>query len=108
MDMSGKKHKKKKAYAAKANRGRNVKTAKNGGNANGANNANGNGKKIINVIGNVEATTGTPNQKKIALVAYFFTMISFLIPIVYLILKIIFGGKIGDVYKRQTQEPITR
>lgn len=96
MDMSGKKHKKKKAYAAKANRGRNVKTAKNVGNANGANNANGNGKKIINVIGNVEATTGTPNQKKIALVAYFFTMISFLVPIVYLILKIIFGGKIGE------------
>lgn len=96
MDMSGKKHKKKKAYAAKANRGQNVKTAKNVGNANGANNANGNGKKIINVIGNVEATTGTPNQKKIALVAYFFTMISFIIPIVYLILKIIFGGKIGE------------
>ena len=88
--MSVKKHKKKRAYAAKANQGRNVKKTGN------SNNANGNVKRRINVIGSVEATTGTPNQKKIALVAYFFTMISFLIPIVYLILKIIFGGKIGE------------
>lgn len=81
-DMSGKKHKKKRTYAVEANRG--------------ANGENGNGKKRINVIGSVEATTGTPKQKKIALIAYFFTMISFLIPIVYLIIKIIFGGKIGE------------
>ena len=96
--MSGKKHKKKKSHTAKANRGQNAKNAKNVNTVKNVNadSANANGKKRINVMGTVEATTGTPNQKKIALVAYFFTMISFLIPIVYLILKIIFGGKIGE------------
>ncbi len=53
----------------------------------------------ITDIGGVEATTGTPKQKKIALIAYIFTMLSFIGPIVYLILKLIFGfGVIGEGY----------
>lgn len=54
--------------------------------------ANGAKKGNILTIGSVDATTGTPKQKKIALVAYFFTMLSFIAPIAYLILKIIFGS----------------
>ena len=46
----------------------------------------------ILTMGSVDATTGTPKQKKIALVAYFFTMLSFIGPIAYLIFKIIFGS----------------
>lgn len=52
-----------------------------------------NAKKKKNfVVASVEATTGTPAQKKWALIAYIFTMICFLIPIVYLIIKIVFGS----------------
>ena len=92
--MSGKKHKKKKSYTAKVNRGQNAKNANNANNVKNVNvgNANGNGKRRINVIGSVETTTGTPKQKKIALVAYFFTMLSFIGPIAYLIFRIVFFG----------------
>ena len=65
----------------------NVKVANNAGDkASGAKKGN------ILTIGSVDATTGTPKQKKIALVAYFFTMLSFIGPIAYLIFKIIFGS----------------
>lgn len=49
-------------------------------------------KKNIVVIGSVEATTGTPRQKKVALIAYIFTMLSFIGPIAYLIFRIVFFG----------------
>ncbi len=52
-----------------------------------------NAKKKKNfVVASVDATTGTPAQKKWGLVAYIFTMICFLVPIVYLIIKIAFGS----------------
>lgn len=76
--MSKKKHKK-------------HKNSKNPGRVN-AQNANAQKKKNIVVLGSVEATTGTPRQKKVALIAYIFTMLSFIGPIAYLIFRIIFFG----------------
>lgn len=96
--------KKKAGKKKKQNRANNVKRVNN--NVNNVKNANknanvadktdekANGAKKGNIltIGSVDATTGTPKQKKIALVAYFFTMLSFIAPIAYLIFKIIFGS----------------
>lgn len=92
---------KKKARKRKnQNRVNNVKRINNVKNANKNTNiasktdekANGTKKGNILTVGSVDATTGTPKQKRIALVAYFFTMLSFIAPIAYLIFKIIFGS----------------
>lgn len=92
----GKKRNRNRRNAAKHAENRRVKNAKRtGGKANLRNKENGTaGTKKGNIltIGSVDATTGTPKQKKIALVAYFFTMLSFIGPIAYLIFKIIFGS----------------
>lgn len=76
--------------ADSATRANNIKN--NAGAAKKANGKNGEKRGNILTIGSVDATTGTPKQKKIALVAYFFTMLSFIGPIAYLIFKIIFGS----------------
>lgn len=76
--------------ADSATRANNIKN--NAGAAKKANGKNGEKRGNILTIGSVDATTGTPKQKKIALVAYFFTMLSFIAPIAYLIFKIIFGS----------------